>query len=277
MRRLRHFEWAGLACLVAGIAIIAAVLCTSAHAAEKHPTIEPFGPSYFTFAGSTSDSYMDPSQDPNARARTGFMVPFTAGYQTVGKLLWRPEFAMEWMARRWPIGGDSSPIGENNEYRPQVGVTVAWADPIKVGPVEIEKARIIPWAHASNGQGVDAMSASMDASQAEVYAGWKQFELVLRGWYLLDTGSETAAIRDFINTPFWKNAGGNVQMTARFDAASVQAVLGLSQQDVYLQLPFRQFWSFSFFGWMHNGEADGIVDYASKHTSWGGGISFFDL
>lgn len=253
--------------------LLAGMVAGNASAQEKWtPTIRFNGPSYFATAYGDDSGYIDNTQSPNARARVSFTADATKWWWSLGPVLFRPEIGFTWYARRWPIGADSSPIGANNEYRPEAYLAVVPGSDFGLWGVVLDQATV-GWAHASNGQDAASQSASMDrfVVTSTLKRGWLEVDLV--GWYLLDTGSETAGIVDYINFASWTDAGGEIRAVARFDFAQAAMTLGLTSQDFEALIPMQDEWAIGVYVWCHNGAADGILDYSNDHTSGGAGIA----
>ena len=261
----------------AGAVAALAVLAGSANAGGAWvPEIKPYGgPSFIATAYSDDPAFVDNADAPNARARIGFTTPVTKNYLALGPVLVRPALAFTWEARRWPIGSDSSPIGENNEYKPEIFLEIAPGSDVGLFGIAFDGVRTGVM-HISNGQAADNFSRSLNAGTADALLSYgDHIKAELRGWYLFNTSSETDPIKYYLNFKAWAEAGGSVYIVGKWPSIQGSFEATLTSQDLELFVPLADTWAVGVYLWVHNGEADGIVDFANNHTSGGAGIGVF--
>jgi hypothetical protein len=270
--------------------LLAGLVATPRTSAAQQRVHTYGGPSFIASAYSNDDAYINNEEAPNLRARLGAAIDLTNQLDVVGPFLVQPKLAFVWMARRWPVGADSSPIGENNEYRPELLIDLTPGSDWQWLGVSLKEIRLSPWAHASNGQAADQYSASMDMLKLAPVFEWRGWQVLVEGWYLYGLGSETAGIVDYANFAGWIEAGGAVEVertvklgadlvgadgTVLREAQSVwfKVRLTLTSQDVEAVIPLADYFNVGAYVWAHNGELDGIVDYASNHFVGGVGMA----
>jgi len=265
---------AAVSCLVAGFAI---AFCSLARAAERKPIrFRQHLPMYVATNYSTSDSW-DKADSPYLKAQASLAASILRKPVVIGPVSMDPNLAFTWRAVNWPVGADSSPILENN-YLPEAFLRVnedetGWFRGGRVG-----------WLHNSTGTGgeLDSVSGSVDRVLVESKFAYSVpfaehvLELTgyVRGWYITSTGSETAGIVDYIGFGLWDSAGGELMAIAELPG-TIRAVvnLGLSYQDYEVYIPFAPAYDLELFGQLHNGNANGLLDYADRATSGGVGIA----
>lgn len=256
--------------LVAGIMIVSGFWCSLARAGDNIRFRQHL-PMYIATNYSTSPEWSKQNA-PYLKAQASMAASLLKSPILVGPLALDPELAFTWRAVNWPVGKFSSPIEENN-YLPEAFVrvnedTTGWFRGGRAG-----------WLH--NSTGTDSSSGSIDRVLVEskfahrLIVNGSALDLTgyVRGWYTVSTGAETAGIEDYINFAAWRDAGGEVQIVAEAKAIRAVVTMGLSYQDYEAYIPFYAAYDLSLFGQLHHGNADGIVDYADRHTSGGVGIA----
>ncbi|MGH7178827.1 MAG: phospholipase A [Tepidisphaeraceae bacterium] len=266
-----------LASLVAGAMIAGMLLCSVARAQERDPVrFRQHMPMYFSTDYSNS-VLREEGESPNVKAQASMAASVLRAPVVIGGLHFDPYLAFTWRAVDWPVGAESSPIQENN-YLPEAFIRIN-----ENGDGLYRGARV-GWLH--NSSGTDSMSASIDRVLLETkFAhdvlfsfGGSPATLYLygyvRGWYVMGTGMETEGIKDYINFGMLEDVGGELMAVAEIpEAVRAVVTLGLSYQNYELYIPLAKAYDLSLFGQLYNGYADGIMNYADRHTSGGVGIA----
>jgi len=136
------------------------------------------------------------------------------------------------------------------------------------------------WMHASSG--TDSNSASIDRVLVEgkfahdMIVGQHFLYLTgyVKGWFVLGTGMGTEDITKYIDFARFEDFGGEVLLMAEIPGV-IRAVaeLGLSYQHYEVYIPLAPAYDVDLFGQLHNGNANGIVNYEDRATSGGVGLA----
>lgn len=256
---------------------IGLLLVLSAKAADKEPIrFRQHMPLYITTDYSNSEDW-DAAGAPYLKAQASMAASVLRAPVVVGGLAFDPSLAFTWRAVSWPVGAESSPINENN-YLPEAFIR------INENEDGLYRGARVGWLH--NSSGTDSASASIDRVLLETK--WAHDLLFsfngspatlylygyARGWYVMGTGAETEGIKDFINFDVLEDVGGELMAVAEIpEAVRLVVTLGLSYQNYELYIPLAKAYDVSLFGQLHNGAADGIVNYEDRHTSGGVGLA----
>lgn len=275
--RARRFNPVGIALILSFITVLGIVCVKCVHAeGEKQLRFRQHLPMYVATDYSTSEEF-DKDDTPYLKAQASLAASLLRNPVVVGPVSLDPEIAFTWRAVNWPVGAESSPIVENN-YLPEAFLRVnedesGWFRGGRVG-----------WLHNSTGTGGDslAVSGSIDRVLLESKFGYEvpfQSQTIyltgyVRGWYVTGTGASTNGIQEFINFKLWDSAGGELMAMAELPGTiRVVVNLGLSYQDYEVYIPFAPAYDLDLFGHLHNGNANGILDYEDRATSGGVGIA----
>jgi outer membrane phospholipase A len=273
---MKRHEWGAVAALALGVVIVASVLCSTARAGDA-VRFRQHLPMYVSTNYSDSDDWSDENA-PYLKAQASMAASILRSPVVIGPVSVDPELAFTWRAVNWPVGAESSPIMENN-YLPEAFIRVnedeaGWFRGGRIG-----------WLHNSTGTGGAPDSTDPSGSIDRVLleskfahtltVGEKPLYITgyVRGWYTISTGAETVGIEDYINFAAWEDAGGEVMVAIETDAIRAVVTLGLSYQQYEAYIPFYAAYDLSFFGQLHHGNADGLLDYEDRHTSGGVGIA----
>lgn len=270
-----------LVAILAGLVLAGITLlfwCGVAGAAESSEPVRfrQHLPMYLATDYSTSPDWEE-ADAPYLKAQASMAASVLRAPVVIGALAFDPYLAFTWRAVNWPVGAESSPILENN-YLPEAFLR------INENSEGLYRGARVGWMH--NSSGTDSASASIDRVLVETkwahevlfsFAG-NPATLYLygyaRGWYVLGTGAETAGITDFIDFSLWEDAGGELTAVAEIpEAIRAVVTLGLSYQNYEIYIPLAKAYDVSLFGQLHNGAADGIVNYSDYHTSGGVGLA----
>jgi len=264
---------AAASCLVAGVLIVGLSLCSLARAQGREPVrFRQHLPMYIATDYSSSESW-DQANAPYLKAQASMAASVLKHPVVIGGVSMDPYLAFTWRAINWPVGAESSPINESN-YLPEAFVRV------NEDATGLFRGGRIGWLH--NSTGTDSMSASIDRVlleskfSHELPFNGKTLFLTgyVRGWYVLSTGMGTEGIKEYIDFALWEDAGGELMAVAEIPGAiRVVVNLGLSYQDYEVYIPLAEAYDISLFGQMHNGNANGIVNYEDRATSGGVGLA----
>jgi outer membrane phospholipase A len=254
-----------------GLAMVILACYALCARAEGNVRFRQHMPMYIATDYSTSDKWEKDSA-PYLKAQASMAASVLREPLNFGPVKVDPQLAFTWRAVEWPVGAFSSPITESN-YLPEAFIRIneddtGWFNGGRIG-----------WLH--NSTGTDSSSGSIDRVLLESKFGYTlvvgesliDLHGYVRGWYTVSTGAETAGIEDYINFAAWSDAGGEVQVIAEGEMLRAVVTLGLSYQHYEVYIPFADAYDLSLFGQLWNGYADGIVDYADRHTSGGVGIA----
>lgn len=250
--------------LLAAFALVA--FATFAHAEDRPSApLHPFwtGPVYGVFnTGAGPDSIEGAKAKIHVPIGVALTKPFSVkGYQIT------PEAQFEWTTKAY-LGEDSDPL-RDAQYN--------WFPHLRIVP---EHPSLLQWVklgpdHNSNGaDGLESRSVdvfSTEASFAWMWAGI-QFDLYAKGWVAYAYGENTAGISDAINLV--DDFGGKVILRGSVDMLELATELGPEWQKVMAYVPLQDFYNFGLYGEYHHGKAEGMLDYASDVTTFGGGFAF---
>lgn len=275
--RARNLAWGvGASVLVAGL-LVGGFWCAVARAAESEAIrFRQHLPMYISTDYSNSEEW-DESGAPYLKAQASMAASVLRAPVVIGGLAFDPALAFTWRAVSWPVGAESSPINENN-YLPEAFIR------INENEDGLYRGARVGWLH--NSSGTDSASASIDRVLLETkwahdvlfsFAG-NPATLHLygyaRGWYVMGTGAETEGIKEYIDFAVLEDVGGELMAVAEIpEAVRLVVTLGLSYQNYELYIPLAKAYDVSLFGQLHNGAADGIVNYDDRHTSGGVGLA----
>jgi len=286
--------------LIIGMMIFLGCFCSIVKADEAvvrdRFTFRQSVPAYIGTNYSNSSDYR--SQDaPYVRTQIGQeMIGRPVG---VGALDFRPVIGFVWRATNWPVGAISSPIEENN-YLPSAGLHINARGAndqyallqMSDGSVQEKwlwqedtsgrwRGADLYWGHQSTG--TDSISGSWDRVIGQTTFGFwmvvgnKRVDLTgtARGWYVINTGSETAGLLDYVNFKAWEDVGGEVDIAITVpELAHVVVNLGLSYQNYELYVPLAASWDISLFGQFHHGNFERMFNYRERPDAGIVGIAY---
>lgn len=261
---MRRHEWGGVIAVITGLVIVAAVLCNTARAEDAPDPLRPFwtGPVYGVFTDAGPDSIEGPRTKIHVPIGVALTKPFgVKGYQLT------PEAQFQWTTKAY-IGEDSDPLRDAAyNWFPYVRV-------VREQPGHFEWLKVGP-EHLSNGD-VDVNSRSMNALSVDTswlfQAKGIDVHIYAKGWFVYDYGENTAGIKDAI--ALVDDFGGQLIVRASLSMADLAVELGPEWQKYEAFIPLQEFYNFGFYGEIHNGKMEGLLDYGTDVTTIAGGVAF---